>query len=473
MRRTKLAIIGGGPAGLSAATQAARLGVPSIIIDENPQLGGQIFRQVPADFKVVDDKEFGKQYLQGKKILNEVDEFNEKIQVWTKGLVWGYFNDRELAVMRNGDLELVKADQIVIAAGAYDRPIPFPGWTLPGVFTAGCAQAIVKTQRVLPGTRFLLAGTGPLQLVLANELLKSGAKLAGVVEAVSLTGLWRHLLGLLKQPDLMWDGFKYLATLKLHRVPFIESHIIVRASGSEEVEQVAIARANKHWQPIPHTEQTFDVDALCVGYGLIPNTDLTRLCGCAHLYDPKLGGWVPRHDENMETTVRGIFVAGDGCGVGGVRVAIEQGKLAAIYAACNLGFVDEDIADNLAVSIRGKLKKLWSFQSAVSELYSVRSGIYSLATEDTTICRCEEISLGDIRKAIRAGAWHPDDIKRRTRAGMGYCQGRMCTPGILGVAEHEFDFKPGDVGYGTTRSPLKPVPMRLMLETPDEYSAPH
>jgi thioredoxin reductase/bacterioferritin-associated ferredoxin len=464
MQSTELAIIGGGPAGLSAAAEAARAGVSSIVLDENPLLGGQIFRQPPAEFRVVNQKRMGKQYADGKKLIEELTEFKEKIDTWTGSLVWGYFNDKELAAMRKGRLELLKADQIVIATGAYDRPIPFPGWTLPGVFTAGCAQAMAKSQAVLTGTRFLLAGSGPLQLAVAHQLLKGGAKLVAVVEAASMIGLWRRLPTLLKQPGLLWDGFRYLATLKLHRVPFMQSHIIVGASGSEEVEEAVIAAADENWQPIPDTEQTFDVDAICLGYGLVPNTDLTRLCGCAHDYDPNLGGWVPKRDEHMETTIRGIFVAGDACGIGGVRVALEQGKLAGIYAACNLGHLDEATADKLARPIRRKLNKLQSFQSVIADLFSVRSGIHSLPEKDTLICRCEEICLDDIRKAIASGALHPDDIKRRTRAGMGYCQGRICGPTILRIAERQLSLRPSDIGPGRARSPVKPVPMSILFE---------
>lgn len=464
MKSTKLAIIGGGPAGLSAAVEAGKAGVSSIVLDENPSLGGQIFRQAPVEFKFVNENKLGKNYVDGKKILEKIAEFKDRIEVWTGSLVWGYFNERELAVMRNGHLEILKADQIVIAAGAYDRPIPFPGWTLPGVFTAGCVQVLVKTQGVLPGTRFLLAGAGPLQLAVADQLLKSGAKLVAVVEAASLIELFRHLHRLMKQPDLMWDGLRYLATLRLHGVPFIQSHVIVRACGSEEAEQAVIAAADKDWRPIPGSEKIFDVDAICLGYGLIPNTDLTRLCGCAHDYDPKLGGWIPRHDERMETTVRGIFVAGDGCGIAGAKAAVEQGKLVGIWAANNLGLMDKAIAKELAKPIRSNLDKLESFQSAIGEVYSVRSGIYSLAQQDTIICRCEEIGLTNIRKAMRAGALQANDIKRRTRAGMGYCQGRICGPAVIGIAQHELSAKPEDVGFSRARSPVKPIPLSLLLE---------
>ena len=153
-------------------------GVRSIILDENQTLGGQIFRRIPSGFTVADETKLGGYYVKGGKILSEVAALSNRIEVWTDSLVWGVFEDKQLAIIRNGTLELLRADQLIIAPGAYDRPVPFPGWTLPGVFTAGCAQVMIKSQRMLPGSRFLLAGCGPLQLTLADQLLKNGAKVA-------------------------------------------------------------------------------------------------------------------------------------------------------------------------------------------------------------------------------------------------------------------------------------------------------
>lgn len=169
----------------------------------------------------------------------------------------------------------------------------------------------------------------------------------------------------------------------------------------------------------------------------------------------------------METSVRGIFVAGDACGVAGFRVALEQGKLAGIYAAHNLGYLNKAVADRLADPTRRKLKRLQSFQSAIGDFYCVRPGIHDLPNDDTVICRCEEVSLNEIRRAIRSGASIPDDIKRRTRAGMGYCQGRMCSPAILGIAERELNLRPERIGYARARSPIRPIAMSLLLETPE------
>ena len=459
MKTTELAIVGGGPAGLSAAIEAAKVGVPSIIIDENQTLGGQMFRRVPSSFTVHDEKKLGEYYVKGGKFLREVAEFSNKIDVWTESLVWGLFEDKQLAIIRDGNMELLKADQLVITPGAYDRAVPFTGWTLPGVFTAGCTQVMMKSQRMLLGSRFLLAGSGPLQLTVADQLLKSGAKVLAVVEAASMKSMWRYVPNLLNEPSLMWDGFKYLATLKLHGVPFLQSHIIIKAIGSEQVEGAVIAAVDKDWQPILGTERTLEVDAICIGYGLIPNTDLARLCGCAHGYDLRLGGWVTICNENMETTVPGIFVAGDGRQIAGFGAAIEQGKLAGMYAARNLGVIDAARAEKVAKPVRRRLKRHLSFQSGVGKLYAVRPGIYGLADEGTLVCRCEEITLGDIRRAMQEGAVHPNDIKRRTRAGMGFCQGRICAPAIQGIVERELGIRPDALGQGRVRNPLKPIPL--------------
>ena len=462
MKEVQLAIVGGGPAALSAAVQAAKLGVSSIVLDENPQLGGQIYRQ-PA-FKIVDEEQRGKHYREGKQILADVARFSDKIDVSNDSLVWGYFGQKELAVLHNGRPELLKAQQLLIATGAYDRPIPFPGWTLPGVFTAGGVQIMIKSQRVLPGGRFLLAGSGPLQLAVADQLLEAGAKVVAVVEATSTMRMMRSLPSLLRQPGLVFEGFNYITKFSLHRVPYIRSHVIVRALGSERVEQAVIAAVDENWEPLAGTERTFDADAICLGYGLIPNIDLTRLCGCAHEYNHTLGGWKPTHNEHMESTVPGVFVAGDGCGIGGVYVAIQQGKLAAIYGANNLGLLDDSAADKLAKPIRSKLSALQKFEMALGELYSLENGIYTLATDDTVICRCEEVKLRDIREAIHSGASHVDDIKRRTRSGMGYCQGRMCGSSLQGIVESELNLRPEDAGHLKSRLPIKPVPITALLD---------
>jgi thioredoxin reductase/bacterioferritin-associated ferredoxin len=464
MKTVQLAIVGGGPAGLSAAVEAAQLGVSVIVLDENPRLGGQIYRQPASEFGISDEKKLGKQYRDGKKLLQKVAAFQAEITIWSNTLVWGYFGEKELAVIRNGRAEILKADQIIIASGTYDRPLPFPGWTLPGVFGAGGVQVLIKSQGVLPGTRFLLAGSGPLQLAVADQLLKAGAEIVAVVEATSTTRMLRYLPRLLRQPTLVLDGIKYLAKLKLHGVPYIHSHAIIKTSGAEEVNQAVIAAIDKDWQPIAGTEKSFRVDAVCLGYGLVPNTDLTRLCRCVHHYDESLGGWIPEYNERMESSVPGIFVAGDGCGVRGVNMAIQEGRLAGIYAARNLVLIDDATANRSANLVRAKLRGLQKFAGALSELYCLKSGIYVLARNETVICRCEEVDLNRIRKAIGAGADNVDDIKRRTRAGMGYCQGRMCASSILTIAQREAHSNPERLSYLKARSPVKPIPLAAFLE---------
>lgn len=464
MKQVQLAIVGGGPAALSAAIQAAKLGVSSIVLDENPQLGGQIYRQPASAFKAGKEKELGRHYRDGKQMLREILDFSDKIEVSNDSLVWGYFGERELAVFHNDRSELLKAQQVLIATGAYDRPVPFPGWTLPGVFTAGCIQIMIKSQRVVPGTKFLLAGSGPLQLAVADQLLKAGVQIVAVIEATSIGRMLRYLPNLLSQPSRIFEGFKYLAELKLHNVPYLQSHTIVNASGSEKVEHAVIAKIDKEWNPVRGTEQTLDVDSICLGYGLVPNTDLTRLCGCDHEYSESLGGWMPEYDDHMETSVSGIFVAGDGCGVMGVNSAIEQGRLAGVYAARNLGLTDNATAERLAEPIHKKLQNLRKFATALGELYSLKAGIFGLPVDDTLVCRCEEVSLDAIRSAIESGADNIDDIKRRTRAGMGYCQGRMCVPSIMAIAKRDMGSKPEHISFMKARSPVKPISISALLE---------
>jgi len=466
IREIELAIIGAGPAGICAAIEAAKSNVPVTVIDENLRPGGQIYRRLTDAFAVTDENKLGKDYVQGTKLITELEHYSSKIELIENAPVWGIFTDKEIAFLHEDKSEGLKARKLILAEGAYDRPMPFPGWTLPGVFAAGGTLRMVKIERVLPGERLLLAGTGPLQLVLATQLMQAGAEVISVLDAASSTGVWKYLPRFWGQWELLKDGVHYLWELRRGKIPYLMSHAIVEARGEQEVKEAVYARVDKDGKPIPGTEKTVEVDAICIGYGLIPSTRLSRLCGCEHKYEPCLGAWVPCYNENMETSLPGVFVAGDGAGIAGALVAVEEGRLAAIEACQQLGYITQEEAQHRSLPIFRKLKGLRRFESALNEIFSIRRGLFTRITDDTIVCRCEEITAGEIRRTIADvianGTIDICEIKRLTRAGMGNCQGRMCESTIAEMISIETKRPVVEMGWLTPRPPVKPLPLGIL-----------
>ena len=469
-KQVPVVIIGGGPAGLSAAIAAARAGTRVVVIDDNLQAGGQIYRQLPRDFKVKDATLLGTDYADGKSLLGQVRELAEAIEIWHDALVWSVFESNQLAVAHGNELVLLDAGAIIVATGAYERPVPVPGWTLPGVMTAGGAQVLLKSQRVRPGRRVLLAGTGPLQLVVANQMLDAGMKVVALAESISMLGAWRYLPGLLRQPDLIKQGLTYMYRLKRAGVQMLRSHALRSIQGEGQVKAAVVGAVDSRGYPVPGSEKTFEVDTVCIGYGLIPSVWLTSLLGCRHDYNPLVGGWVPFFDENMQTDQPGVFVAGDGAGIAGVLVANMQGTLAGLYAAVHTGDISVDHAVQVGLPYLRQLESLGKFRRAMDHIYRIYPDLYANVTDDTIVCRCESITAGEIRQAIREGTMNLNDIKKRTRSGMGHCQGTNCQPAIVAILAREFEADPALIKMVTTRPPARPIPLNLLMVDAEQPS---
>jgi len=341
---------------------------------------------------------------------------------------------------------------------------------------AGGVQSFLKTQKLPPGRRFLLAGTGPLQFAVAAGLVQAGAEVVAILEAKRLRLRdVRHAAALWGHWGRVAEGWDAGRTLFAARVPLRLGWAVVEARGSGQVEEAVICQVDDTGQPLAGTSETVAVDTIAIGYGLIPSTELTRLLGCVHEFRPDQGGAVPRRDVEMQTSLAGVYAAGDGAGIGGADLAQIEGRIAACAAARRLGKLSEAAARHAIDREQSCLARQQRFARMLGGLFTPGAGLYGLATDDTVVCRCEEVTLGEIRHAVAEGATSANEVKGLTRAGMGNCQGRICGELVARIIAAETSSPGGDAGaihagaieaagIFTARSPVHPLPLDALAD---------
>ena len=339
---TELAIVGAGPAGLSAAIESARAGVRVLLIDENQRPGGQLFKQIHKFFGSKDHRAGVRGIDIGRQLLEEVEQSGAEVML--DAVVWGIFADHTLGVIQDRKNIYVKARKMLLATGASENALAFPGWTLAGVMGAGAIQTLVNVHRVLPGRRVLMVGSGNVGLIVSYQLLQAGAEVVAVLEAMpSIGGYGVHA-----------------SKLRRNGVPILTSTTIKEARGKDRVEEAVTIAVDRDWHQIAGTEREYEVDVVCLALGLTPLSELAWLAGCKFEYIPQLGGHIPVHDSNMETTVSGLYVAGDVSGIEEACTAMEEGRLAAIAVAESLGRVSAQEASSRKETVFRRLDELRS-----------------------------------------------------------------------------------------------------------------
>ena len=458
IERHEVVVVGAGPAGIRAAVAARAAGAGVLVLDEAPRPGGQIYRQLPPELCPEPRDPLGSSRRKSRPLFADLERAGATVSSGTE--VWGVLPERVLLLNRGGHAGVVQAGALVLAAGAYDRPAAMPGWTLPGVVTAGGVTALVKAQRVLPGRRVLVAGTGPLLLAAATALVHGGARVVGIAEAAPR----RALLGLLRRPGIMSQTLEVVRAL--WRTPVWTRTGLVRIEGEDGVERAVLARLDRDWRPVAGTARTVDVDTVVLGYGLVPSPELADLAGCALAYEVDRGGWIPVADPErlMATSAPGVFVAGDGAGIGGADVAEQEGRLAGLGAAVHVGRLDPARARAQAAPALRALRRFRAFRRTLGSVLAPRPGLYGLVTDDTIVCRCEEVSGAEVRVAIEEGARRVSEVRGVTRAGMGLCQGRFCVPTVAGLLGRWAGMSQETAGRLPPRLPARPVPVTVLAD---------
>ena len=466
IRDCDVAVIGAGAAGVAASVVAARSGCRVTLIDVGDRPGGQYYRG--ADVSSLLSAGLSYAALAGDLdglVAAEVVDYRPRTTAYAleragqRLLVRTRGDDRH-----RDDVDVIDAGTVLLATGAFDRPLPFPGWTLPGVMTGGGAQSLVKGQHVLPGRRVVVAGTGPFLLAVAATLLEHGADVAAVVEANDpvAEGV-RHLRGLTSGLGKAGDLGRFITALARHRVPYLRRHRIVEALGGDRVTGVRIARVDADWHPIPGTERVVECEAVSVGFGFVAQLDLAAQLGARTVRGAD-GGLAVAVDDDQATSVPGLLAAGETTGIGGVEAARVEGLVAGATAA-----VMSDRASALTPSalerVRREVARWRRFASGLHATFPVRAGWVDSVREDTLACRCEEVPVSRVREAVALGARDARTVKLLSRAGMGWCQGRMCAAAVDGLCG--FD----DIAslQGASYRPVSvPVPLGALAAEPVE-----
>jgi thioredoxin reductase len=469
------AIIGGGPAGMAAAVIAERYGMKTCLLDEQPRMGGQIYRQPPREFSVSSWLP-GAKYAKGKKLIERAQALST-VEHIPRATVWGCFRSSDGGdgalhdVLFHDDQTAgrVSARHVVIATGCYEVPVAFPGWQLPGVMSAGAIQTLLKSQRVAAGRSIVLAGSHPLLLVVAQQLVAAKVEIAAVMFAQPLSAVWhlfRALRTALTGSRQLLDAAMTLAALRRAAVPVFYGHVVDEALGARGLEAIRVRCLSNG------TSRQIECDALGVCYGFLPSSELARQCGAKHRCASE-GGWVTQTDEFLRTDIRGILVAGELTGVAGADAAAVSGEIAATAAAIDQGRVALSEIKLHMRSLQRRLRRLRRFAALLAKMSTLEAGVLeSFAERSTLICRCEDISCGEIQDAVRAnsGVSSASTVKLLTRAGMGFCQGRMCEINVRRILAKERNVPLAQVPGYVTRPPVKPITVALLASYPDALS---
>jgi thioredoxin reductase len=470
-------IVGTGPAGLGAAAVLREHGVDVTLVDEQPRAGGQILRQPPRTF-TVEHWLSAKLYDRVKAALHAINERTDvdwRMSSSVLGILrpspyraGGRRAGHELWIQGPAGSYFLHAKSVLVAAGCYERPLAFPGWTLPGVMGAGAIQGFVKSQQFVPGNRFLLVGSHPLQLVVADQLLSAGADVAAVV----FTQQMRRALAAVAHPQVMLQNSRqFLETARILRrlrragVPVKFGASIVRAEGASAVERATIAMLRLDGTIDSDRTEAIDCDRVGVCHGFLASSELPRQAGASVRWREHEGGWLVGHDQWFQSSVGNLFVAGEVTGVAGADAALEKGRVAAVGMLRALGRIDARRAEELARPFRRRLAGIQRFAQLLHQLARPPQHLAEATmTGEAILCRCESIRRDEFEQQLRENPHvvSSDAAKLLTRVGMGLCQGRMCGDNAVRTLARMRSLSAADVGPFQAQAPIKPVLLSVL-----------
>ncbi len=445
--RFDIAILGAGPAGMAAAARATQLGASVVVLDEQPNPGGQIYRNVD-QASAAQHHILGADYSHGRVLTQGLRDSGA---VHCAGAtVWDVTRDGVVTYSLNGQPEQIRARHLILATGATERPMPLPGWTLPGVMTAGAAQILLKSGGLVARDPVLI-GCGPLLYLLAAQMIAAGRKPRALIETQSRSDMWAargDLPGALRGWRYLAEGAGLLTRIRAARVPRFAAAQDIALEGQDVLSRVRFTSQGK--------THMIETDIALLHHGVVPNTQISRALRLDHAYDPVQRCFMPRVDALCASSDPAISIAGDGAGIGGAKVAAISGEVAAFAAACRLGLITPQARNAGVAPLQRKRRHELQARPFLDRAYPPAA--QSLTPADATIiCRCEEVTAGDIRRFAQLGCKGPNQAKAFGRAGMGPCQGRFCGLTVTEILARETGQGQQETGALRIRAPLKPV----------------
>ena len=437
----ELAVIGAGPAGLSAAVAAAERGLRVALVDAGAQTGGQYWRH--PDERHLDA--FERPESTGHHHWDHYRDLRARLERTVSGgrlvhlagrQVWRIDREDTMLVVRttltsdadatgaaDAGAPAVRAERVVLATGAYDRQLPVPGWTIPGVMAAGGVQALLKANQVAAGRRAVVAGTGPFLLSVAAGLAEAGVEVVAVCDANALSRWAATPLRAIQEPGKLLEGVGYAATFAKHRIALHTRTIVAAIAGEGRASHVTLARVDARGRIRPGTQRTVEADLVALGWGFTPQLELAIGLGAQTRVDVD-SSLVAVADPDQRSTVAGVYLAGEVSGVGGAVQSCAEGELAALTAAVDAGRSDDP---RTRTRLRRRIARGRRFAVGMHRASPVPADWTTWLAADTTVCRCEEVDAGDVHATVHAlAADDPRDVRVTARPGMGLCQGRVC-----------------------------------------------
>lgn len=443
-----IVIVGAGPAGISAARTLLNHGIKPCLVDESLRGGGQIYRRQPANFQRSAKQLYGFEAGKATAVHRTLDELAPLIDYRPETLVWNA-EDGRLDMLNNGHAESVEYAQIIVATGATDRILPVPGWTLPGVYSLGAAQIALKYQGCAIGERVALCGSGPLLYLVAYQYAKAGAKVVAVLDSAPFSAQCRALPALLGQPATLAKGIYYRAWLTAHGVRVYQGATLEQIDGEQRVRGI---RWGKH---------VLECDAVAFAHALRSETQLADLLGCEFAWNSLNRAWLPQRDNAGRSSVSGVYLAGDGAGIMGADAAQMAGERAALAVLEDSGIAINPLRPAL---LEQQLAGIQRFRHGLETAFPFPEQWAAQAPDALILCRCEEVSVGDVRAVVDEGHWEINRVKAHCRVGMGRCQGRMCGLAAAEVVAERSGRAIHEVGRLRGQAPIKPLPFGVQVQ---------